>query len=159
MKKLGLIIVSVFTLCMALGASHSWAACIQKDLSGTWYVYFNGISPDAPSWGRGAISVDATGKIKPGAKIITRVLLGNQSTQDLNFIVTGGNFTINSNCIVTGKINVHENLPPLIPSVIFPEPLIFKVNHSAMDRGKTIIHGIWQGKNKLETGLVTIIRK
>jgi len=149
MKKSGLIIVSVFTLCMALGASHSWAACIQKDLSGIWYVYFNGINPDAPSWGRGAISIDATGKIKPGAKIFTFILLSNQKTQAVNFIVTGGNFKSNSNCIVTGKINVKmDNIP-----------LSFKVIHSAMDRGKTIIHGIWQGSNNTETGLVTIIRK
>jgi hypothetical protein len=149
MKKLGLIIVSVFTLYMVLGASHSWAACIQKDLSGTWYVYFNGINPDAPSWGRGAIRVDVTGNIKPGAKIFTFNLLGNQKTQAVNFIVTGGNFKLNANCIATGNIKVKlGNIP-----------LNFKVIHSAMDRGKTIIHGIWQGSNKTDTGLMTIIRK
>lgn len=149
MKKLGLIIVSVFTLYMALGASHSWAACIQKDLGGIWYVYFNGINPDAPSWGRGAMSVDATGKIKPGAKFFTLNLLGNQNTQALNFIVTGGNFKINKNCIIIGNINVKMG----------DIPLNFKVIHSAMERGKMIIHGIWQGSNKSETGLVTIIRR
>jgi hypothetical protein len=149
MKKLGLIIVSVFTLYMALGASHSWAACIQKDLSGVWYVYVNGINPDAPSWGRGVIRVDATGKIKPGAKIFTLNLLGNQKTQAVNFIVTGGNFKINKNCIVTGQINVK----------LGDIPLSFKVIQSAMERGKTIIHGIWKGSNNAETGFVTIIRK
>lgn len=131
---------------MAFGVDHSWAACSQKDLAGTWNVYLNGINPDTPSWGRGTVKINSSGKVAPGAKFI---LFDAKSKVELIFTLTSGQFKINSGCIVTGNINVKLDV------VAFK----FKVIHSTMDRDKTLIHGIWQGNNKSDTGLVTMIKK
>ena len=65
------------------------------------------------------------------------------------FTVKSGKFNINSACVVTGNVNLEMG----------GFPISFKVIHSAMDKEKTLIHGIWQGKDKADTGLMTIIKK
>ena len=146
MLKKVLIIVSVVTLYMAFGLDHSWAACSQKDLTGTWYAYFNGIKPGAPSWGRGTINVNSVGNIQSGAKIYMFDVVTKKTSI---FIVKNGKFTVNSACIVTGYVNLEMS----------GFPFYVKVVNSAMDRGKTVVHGVWQGKDKADTGMMTIIKK
>jgi hypothetical protein len=94
-------VLTIFTA-LALGAilfsNHSWAACTQDDLQGTWRVYTISADRTGSFWLYGTVVVNSDGTIKSGTTF----------TSDTNdrLTVKGGQLTLSSGCKITGKIEL-----------------------------------------------------
>ena len=110
------------------GASQSYAACSQSDLTGTWY--FNGVTGDTflgEFWETDycKVKINSAGKI---VKSVSQCKFRDFAGKG-NFDITGGSLLIGSSCLISGRIKYG-----------FDEfSTYFYVDSARLDKGKTVI--------------------
>jgi len=145
MGRRSLALIVLFALSLTLFAPSAWAACITKNLSGTWYAYLNMTDSDGQTnfWVRGVIKLKSTGSVKLGTTFIT--------DKGDKVKITGGKLSISSACVVIGRLN--------LKSVSSGQKFVCNINHAAMDRGKTVVSGVLKNPTFDEIGSFTLIKK
>ena len=127
-RRMGWIVKVALALFVLFGASQSYAACFQSNLTGIWYL--NGISGDtffAEFWETDfcKIKVNSTGNIVNSAS-----QCNFRDDNGKGFIdVQGGSLTVNSSCSITGKLKY------CVDGICTN----FNIDAARMDKGKTVI--------------------
>ncbi len=127
-RRMGWIVKVALALFVLFGTSLSYAACLQSNLTGIWYL--NGVTGDTlfgDFWETDfcKIKVDSTGKIvRSASQCQYRDFDGKASIN-----ITGGNLVINSSCRITGKIKY----------CVDEFCVNFNIDAARLDKGKTVI--------------------
>jgi len=126
-KKLGWSARVTLALIVLLGTSQSYAACLQSNLTGTWY--FTGITGDtllAEFWQTDSCKV----KVNSTGKIVMSVSQCKFRDADgkRNFDIIGGKLALNSSCRITGRIRFSDGV----------SSAYFNIDDARLDKGKTV---------------------